>query len=180
MANGRYILSDPSGTSGIPYLEIKTFPADLNGTFRSTLDRLSLAEFTQSRYPVFNGPTSDRYLWNLPAVFTESERLHFEALVKWQQKQIRVHAAWQDGGRVGAEPAWRLEWIDEMELVEPEPTVSRTLVQSLSTSFGFEYGYPVVDCAIALPDNHATYRGVRIATGEPEWLVQFTVIELPA
>lgn len=177
---GRFRLGIPDSTATgfattpLPPLTISRFPVGVGEqAFRSILDQLTLDSFTQPQEPVFSGALGERFVWSVQTVLSNDDALLFGALRGWQQAQIAAHDAWVEGGRVGPEPIWKLRWVDEIRPTDPEPAASRQLLTLQNTGYGWQYGYPVVDCLIALPESPLAF------WAKERDQLSFTVIELP-
>lgn len=102
-------------------------------------------DFTPAGLPITSGQNQDLHKQAITAFVTEADLLLFEGLFKWQQLQLKA--------KVGA--GARLEWVDEVNILNPEPSPhSRTLLQTFTDDDGWEYGYGVYDVLITLPRGH--------------------------
>lgn len=166
MADGDITIRIPGGSPPIPEVVINCFPA---GEEHYNVSQQGLAEITQfSAYgtPEISGSLTDRYVLTVLAKIPEQDALRLGAIARWSSAEYKDK---RDG---------HLELDFELEYVDPEPSGhGRSLIQTLTTSYGYEYGYPRYNVALTLPENYRLRSG-NDGAGTIYSIVQFAATEV--
>lgn len=97
---------------------------------------------------------------------TEAQALDLGAMALWSSGEYQAN---RDG---------HLEMDYEVEYVEPQPSPHpKTLIQILTTPYGYQYGYPRLNVALTLPADYRKRRGVNRG-GVLYSIVQFAAVEV--
>ena len=175
MATGEFKIEIPASSPPIEALTITLFepgsvqPQQQGGIAPGTPSNWGTTPITG---PAYNG----KYGGSVAAHLTRSDLLKFQALVRWQQRQIKgLDAALtlDSGYSLG-----NLKITDETTYLDPEPAPhSRTLVAALTPAFAptYRYGYGVLP-AVIVP-GQSQQLGATL-DGEAAYLVPFTWVEV--
>ena len=165
MAEGDITIRIPGGSPPIPEVVLNCFP---KGEDHYEITPNGLAEVV-GRSAVgtaeINGTLKK---WNdttILAALPEDDALALEAMAIWSSAQYES----------GSDGHLEMDW--ELEYIAPEPSPhSRTLVSTLTTSYGYEYGYPRYDIGLILPAGFR--KRIGNVSGTIYSLVQFAVREV--
>ena len=127
-------------SAGLPQdisaLQISYFPDGITNS-PETIGFVEASNFTPAQVPLYTGPKTDRFVWNIDCTLPGEDMLKLLSLYEWQQNRLRNRL---DG---------RLSWTDGFMYLPPQVTLTRSVTQVLTTADGQSYGYPVVDCLIS-------------------------------
>lgn len=154
----------PDLAQDIPALDIRSFPDGFEPPSPNVFGNAGVIDWTPAQMPLVGASKLDRLEWAIACKLTEEESLQLAALYAWQQRRLLAN---QDA---------RLRWIDRFEPTEPEPlaNLNRDIIDAKTTTYGYTYGFPVVDCLLSRPSRQLlSSRG-----STPVRLCAFTVTEV--
>lgn len=167
MADGQITFRQPSGSSpSIPDVVVDCY-IDAGNFYSSTITGLaSVAGYsTLGTAQIVVGAVTAR-VFTVSGVIPDTAALDIGALAIWSSEEYKAQ---RDG---------HLEMIVECEYTEAEPSPhSETLLETLTTAYGYEYGYPVIDGVLSLPPDYKRRRGIT-RDGVLQSLVQVVFTEV--
>ncbi len=165
MADDQITIRIPGASPPVPEVVIDCFPSGERLYQESALGRAEIAGFSAVGTPIINSSLVDRFAMTVLAIMPELDALRLGAIAKWSSTEYGA-------GRDGA-----LELDFELEYIDPSPTGHGiTLIQTLTTSYGYEYGFPRYRVGLTLPSDYRRRYGV--ASDGINSLVQFSVLEV--
>lgn len=166
MAEGDITIRIPGASPPIPEVVINCFP---EGEDHYSIEPQGLAEVAERSVegtPVITAPLGDWNNLTVLAKIPEEDALRLGAIARWSSREYKAR---RDG---------HLEMDFELEYVDPEPSPhSRALISTLTTPYGYEYGYPRYEVNLILPTDYRRRDGNNGA-GTIYNLVQFAVTEV--
>ena len=142
MAAGEITIRIPGPSPLIPEVVLSNFLQDEN--YEISSDGLAaITERSSYGTAVITGPLEDWYSFTITSILVEEDALRLGALARWSSAEGKAK---RDGA---------LELDFELEYADPEaPGHGRTFVSTLTTPYGYEYGYPRFKVVLSLPPNY--------------------------
>ena len=142
MAVGEITIRIPGASPPIPEVILPNFLKDEN--YEISAEGLAeIAERSQYGTATITGPLGDWYSFTITSILLEEDALRLGALARWSSAEGKAK---RDGA---------LELDFELEYADPEPPGhGRTFVSTLTTSYGYEYGYPRFKVLLSIPPNY--------------------------
>lgn len=166
MAENEITIRIPGVSPPIPEVVLSLFPQG-EELYEFGIDGLAaVTDFSAYGTPQITGPLSERYTATILSALPEEDALRLSAIARWSSNEFKQK---RDGS---------LEFDFELEYVDPMPPGHGVeLIQTLTTSYGYEYGYPRYSVAMTLPTGYRKRRGNNGA-GSIYSVVQFAVTEV--
>ena len=143
MADGEITIRIPGASPPIPEVVIRYFPGQDDDYTISTHGLAAVEEFSAIGTPIVTGEISDRYIYAVTCYQLQEDALRLAAIARWSSD---TYKAGNDG---------HLEMDFELQYIDPEPSPhSRALVNTLTTPYGYEYGFPRLNVVLTLGQDY--------------------------
>lgn len=164
MAEGQITVRIPGASPPIPDVVIQYFLGD--DDYALSLEGLvSVSGRSTAGTPAITGPLVESSLIRVAGALPEEDALRLGALVQWSNTEYKAK---RDG---------HLELDFEIEYADPQPSpYPKALVATLTTPYGYEYGFPRYNVLLTLPENYRKRLGCM--GGVPYSVVRFIATEV--